>query len=131
MPESQNAQWRQFEPEEDLGRRAWRTGLELYPLHRGPSGHQRLLADFTLFGCAGSFAGVDRIDLRRLRRTCATYLRNESIAQGQLRHSSVETTKRHYLKSIPAEQQARVEQLDRELFGAGKVVQIRRRKRPA
>ena len=76
-------------------------------------------------------AGVDRIDLRRLRRTCATYLRNESIAQGQLRHSSVETTKRHYLKSIPAEQQARVEQLDRELFGAGKVVQIRRRKRPA
>jgi integrase len=76
-------------------------------------------------------AGVDRIDLRRLRRTCATYLREESIAQGQLRHSSVETTKRHYLKAIPAEQQSRVERLDRELFGSDKVVQLRRHKRPA
>ena len=51
----------------------------------------------------------DPLVLRRtfqlsLRRTCATYLRDESIAQGQLRHSSVQTTKRHYLKTIPAEQ---------------------------
>ncbi len=54
-------------------------------------------------------AGVGRINLRRLRRTCATYLRDEATAQGQLRHSSVETTKRHHLKAIPAEQKARVE----------------------
>jgi integrase len=76
-------------------------------------------------------ADVGRIDLRRLRRTCATYLRDESTAQGQLRHSSVETTKRHYLKAIPAEQKMRVERLDRELFGPEKVVEMRRRKRPA
>jgi integrase len=76
-------------------------------------------------------AGFDQIDLRSLRRTCATYLRDEAIAQGQLRHSSVETTKRHYLKSIPAEQQAPVERLDRELFGTGKDVPLRHRKRPA
>ena len=63
-------------------------------------------------------AGVGRIDLRRLRRTCATYLRDEATAQGQLRHSSVETTKRHYLKAIPAEQKARIERLDAELFGS-------------
>src|ERR1019366_6708933 len=44
-------------------------------------------------------AGVGRIDLRRLRRTCATYLRDEAAAQGQLRHSSGETTKRHLLES--------------------------------
>jgi integrase len=76
-------------------------------------------------------AGVGRIDLRRLRRTCATYLRDETTAQGQLRHSSVETTKRHYLKAIPAEQQARVEKLDKELFGPAKLAQIRQRKRSA
>jgi len=76
-------------------------------------------------------AGVGRIDLRRLRRTCATYLRDESTAQGQLRHSSVETTKRHYLKAIPAEQKMRVERLDRELFGPEKVVEMRGRKRSA
>jgi integrase len=76
-------------------------------------------------------AGVERIDLRRLRRTCATYLRDEAAAQGQLRHSSVETTKRHYLKAIPAEQKARVERLDGELFGSKKPVEIRRRKQPA
>jgi integrase len=76
-------------------------------------------------------AGVGRIDLRRLRRTCATYLRDESVAQGQLRHSSVETTRRHYLRAIPAEQKARVERLDRELFGSGKLVAMRHDKRPA
>jgi len=76
-------------------------------------------------------AGVGRIDLRRLRRTCATYLRNETAAQAQHRHSSVETTRRHYLKAIPAEQKERVEQLDRELFGSSDVVEIRRRKRSA
>ena len=76
-------------------------------------------------------AGVGRIDLRRLRRTCATYLRDEAAAQGQLRHSSVETTKRHYLKAIPAEQKARVERLDAELFGSKKLVEIRRRTQPA
>jgi integrase len=76
-------------------------------------------------------AGVGRIDLRRLRRTCATYLRDEAVAQGQLRHSSVETTKRHYLKAIPAEQKARVERLDAELFGPKKLVEIRRRTQPA
>ena len=76
-------------------------------------------------------AGVGHIDLRRLRRTCATYLRDEATAQGQLRHSSVETTKRHYLKAIPAEQKARVEKLDKELFGQAKVTQIARRKRSA
>ena len=53
-------------------------------------------------------AGVGHIDLRRLRRTCATCLRDEATAQGQLRHSSVETTKRHYLKAVPAEQKVRV-----------------------
>jgi hypothetical protein len=44
---------------------------------------------------------------------------------------TVETTKRHYLKAIPAEQKARVERLDRELFGPEKVVAMRRSKRPA
>ncbi|MGD0777194.1 MAG: hypothetical protein ABSC05_30605 [Candidatus Solibacter sp.] len=44
---------------------------------------------------------------------------------------SVETTKRHYLKAIPAEQKARVERLDGELFGSKKPVEIRRRKQPA
>lgn len=76
-------------------------------------------------------AKVGSIDLRQLRRTCATYLRDEAIAQGQLRHSSVETTKRHYLKAIPAEQKARVEKLDREMFGSPKLVEMRRRKRLA
>src|SRR5690242_14095732 len=76
-------------------------------------------------------AGVGAIDLRRLSRTCATYLRDEGVAQGQLRHSSVETTKRHYMKAIPAEQKARVERLDREMFGTHKVVEMRRSKRPA
>lgn len=76
-------------------------------------------------------ANVGKIDLRQLRRTCATYLRNEAIAQGQLRHSSVETTKRHYLKAIPAEQKALVEKLDREMFGSPKLVELRRRKRSA
>jgi integrase len=76
-------------------------------------------------------AGVGRIDLRRLGRTCATYLRDEATAQGQLRHSSVETTKRHYLKAIPAEQKARVEKLDKELFGPAKVAQLPHRKRSA
>ncbi len=74
-------------------------------------------------------AGVGRIDLRCLRRTCATYLRDEAAAQGQLRHSSVETTKRHYLKAIPAEQKARVEKLDRELFGPARLAQMPHRKR--
>lgn len=76
-------------------------------------------------------AGVGPIDLRRLRRTCATYLRDEAAAQGQLRHTSVETTKRHYLKAIPAEQKSRVERLDRELFGPQKVVAFQRSKRSA
>ena len=76
-------------------------------------------------------ASVGRIDLRRLRRTCATYLRDEAVAQGQLRHSSVETTRRHYLKAIPAEQKARVERLDHELFGPPAPTDIRRRKRSA
>ena len=70
-------------------------------------------------------AGADQIDLRSLRRTCATYLRDEAIAQGQLGHSSVKTTKRHYLKTIPADQQARVERLDRELFGTGPATHLR------
>jgi len=72
-----------------------------------------------------------RIDLRRLRRTCATYLHDEATAQGQLRHSIVETTKRHYLKAIPAEQKARVEKLDKELFGPAKLAQIPHEKRSA
>ena len=76
-------------------------------------------------------AGVGRIDLRRLRRTCATYLRDEATAQGQLRHSSVETTKRHYLKAIPSEQKARVEKLDKELLGPAKLAQMPHRKRSA
>jgi integrase len=63
-------------------------------------------------------AGVGPIDLRRLRRTCATYLRDEAVAQSQLRHSSVETTRRHYLKAIPADQKARVDRLDQEFFGS-------------
>jgi integrase len=74
---------------------------------------------------------VGRVDLRRLRRTCATYLREEGVVQGQLRHSSVETTRRHYLKAIPAEQRQRVERLDRELFGPQRVVEMRRSKRSA
>ena len=76
-------------------------------------------------------AGVGRIDLRRLRRTCATYLRDEAAAQGQLRHSSVETTKRHCLKAIPAEQKPRVERLDGELFGSKKPIEVHRRKQSA
>jgi len=50
-----NAQWRQFEPEEDVGRNAKNTSLVLYPLHRGPSGRPRFLVDFTSSGCIGSF----------------------------------------------------------------------------
>ena len=69
-------------------------------------------------------AGVGHIDLRRLRRTCAMYLRAEATAQGQLRHSSAETTKRHYLKAIPAEHKARVEKLDKELFGPEKLTPV-------
>jgi integrase len=76
-------------------------------------------------------AGVGGIDPRRLRRICATYLRNKAAAQGQLRHASVETTKRHYLKAIPAEQKERVERLDLELFEPRKVFEMRRAKRPA
>jgi hypothetical protein len=41
----------------------------------------------------------------------------------------IETTKRHYLKAIPAEQQARVEKLDKELFGPAKLAQMPHRKR--
>ena len=76
-------------------------------------------------------AGVGHLDLGRLRRTCATYLRDAGTAQGQLRHSSVETAKRHYLKAIPSEQKARVERLEQELFGSPKIVEMRKRKRSA
>jgi hypothetical protein len=50
---------------------------------------------------------------------------------GQRRHSSAETTKRHYLKAISVEQKARVGRLDRELFGSKKPIEMRRRKQPA
>jgi hypothetical protein len=50
-----NAQWSQYESEEDVGRNAANTSLDLYPLHRGPSGRPRFLADFTFSGCMGSF----------------------------------------------------------------------------
>jgi hypothetical protein len=35
-----------------------RSWLELYPLHRGPSGNARFLATFGYSGCAGSIGGV-------------------------------------------------------------------------
>ena len=39
-----------------LEQQALYTRLELYPLRRGPSGHARFLAKFSLGGCAGSSA---------------------------------------------------------------------------
>jgi hypothetical protein len=52
-----NAQWRYFEPLESLGSNAMRASIALHPLQRGPSGRPRLLANFSLMGCAGSFGG--------------------------------------------------------------------------
>lgn len=52
-----NAQWRHFEPLESLGSNSMRTGIALHPVQRGPSGHPRFLANFSLMGCAGSFGG--------------------------------------------------------------------------
>jgi hypothetical protein len=34
------------------------VALELYPLHRGPSGNVRFLAVFTMLGCAGNTEGI-------------------------------------------------------------------------
>ena len=126
LPAKVEAELRGWVRDEDIPPEGW-----LFPASRGggpirPNNYvKRDLAKLA------KTAGVGPIDLRCLRRTCATYLRDEGVAQGQLRHSSVETTKRHYLKAIPAEQKARVERLDREMFGPQKVVEMRRSKRPA
>jgi hypothetical protein len=51
------AEWRQFEPLRNPGINAMHTGLALHPLQRGPAGRPRFLANFTVFGCAGSYGG--------------------------------------------------------------------------
>jgi hypothetical protein len=49
-------QWRRFDPAE-LGSDSMGTSVTLHPLQRGPSGRARFLANFSNFGCAGSFGG--------------------------------------------------------------------------
>lgn len=56
------------------------------------------------------------LDYRAMRRTCATYFRqNLKGAQRQLRHSTPMTTAQHYQKQIEPEHLAAVEALDAEL----------------
>ena len=59
--------------------------------------------------------GISSLTFRLLRSTCATYFRQDlKSAQAQLRHASPMMTAKHYMKTIPAEQIAAVEAMDRE-----------------
>jgi len=59
---------------------------------------------------------IPDLDYQALRRTCATYFRNNlTAAQRQRRHRSPNVTAKHYRKTITEEQRAAVEALDREL----------------
>jgi len=53
--EKANQLWRNVgEDDEIFEREVPRSLLDIYPLHRGPSGNARFLAKFTRFGCGGS-----------------------------------------------------------------------------
>lgn len=77
----------------------------------------------------GIKAGVPDINFAMLRRTCATYFReNLKGAQRQLRHKTPLVTAKHYQQSIPAEHRSAVEKLDQELCHPDKrVISIKKR----
>ena len=77
----------------------------------------------------GVQAGVPDINFAILRRTCATYFRdNLKSAQRQLRHKTPHVTAKHYQQSIPVEHRAAVAKLDQELCSPGKkIVPIKKR----
>ncbi|MBI4873921.1 MAG: hypothetical protein HY822_04720, partial [Acidobacteria bacterium] len=63
-------------------------------------------------------AGVEALDFQMLRRTCATYFRQDvKSAQAQLRHSTPATTAGVYQQTISADHRAAVEALDAEFTG--------------
>jgi integrase len=77
----------------------------------------------------GIKAGVPDINFAMLRRTCATYFRdNLKGAQQQLRDKTPHVTAKHYQQSITAEHRLAVAKLDQELCNPEKkVVSIKRR----
>jgi integrase len=77
----------------------------------------------------GVQAGVPDINFAMLRRTCATYFRdNLKGAQRQLRHKTPHVTAKHYQQSITAEHRSAVAKLDQELCNpAKKIAPIERR----
>jgi integrase len=59
---------------------------------------------------------IPDLDYQAMRRTCATYFRNNlTAAQRQLRHATPIVTAKHYRKAITEDVRAAVEALDREL----------------
>jgi integrase len=59
---------------------------------------------------------ISDLDYQAMRRTCATYFRNNlTAAQRQLRHSTPIVTAKHYRKAITEDVRAAVEALDKEL----------------
>lgn len=63
--------WRQL-GEGDTGEEVPYVSVEMFPLHRGPSGNPRFLASFVRSGCAGSY-GV-RYDIEEWDRKSLEYL---------------------------------------------------------
>ena len=60
--------------------------------------------------------GIPDFTYQALRRTCATWFRNDlKSAQAQLRHTTLDTTIKHYAKTIAEDHRRAVEVLD-ELF---------------
>jgi integrase len=59
--------------------------------------------------------GIPGITFQILRRTCATLMDSREHAQAQLRHTTPETTARHYRQAIPAEVRESVANLDQRL----------------
>jgi len=71
-------------------------------------------------------AGIDAVDLRCLRRTCATHMQKTGSvkdAQAHLRHSDPTITAAVYQQTIPEEVRRSVEELDKMMFQSSGRVQ--------
>jgi integrase len=60
-------------------------------------------------------AGIRDLTYQAMRRTCATYFRDQKKAQRQLRHATPVVTAKHYIQNIPSEHRQALERLDAEL----------------
>jgi len=105
---------------------AWLKGLPdampgawLFPSERGtpirPENHlKRVLQPLA------EMVGIKDLTYQALRRTCATYFRQDiQSARAQLRHATAATTAKHYLKSVSSDHRAAVEALDSEFCESG------------